>query len=648
MIAIPKDEKREQKTCSSYKTWILPSLASLALHVFGFNLANTALQIPSEIEQNRIERIETERKLEQILACTPNPQREISPEEQSFIDSLVLDLQDKHLDSMPLGEYFVRSETFVHNRNIGCLEDTWLVENELKDFNDYRSMVLNEDFVNHENPVERSIQIAKFLHSGIYPYSEDDPKVKQLVNEHGNKVLDKPILFYPSNSGSSWFLKTKKGERSNCKSGTKWFAAITSEDPALKDKVYNLVFDNHILSVVNLNGTEYFFENLSDSPFPIEQDLSDNPARRPNEMFVVEYLVASGINLELLPLEFYSWYKQKPKSGIININTDEYGLEAKVGARSQSIADELFNIPISYQSLSFLTNSKVVALDLNYSQIDWVKVFVEYTKSGIPGDLLESSYYYEQMSFILDRVVESTSDPDLISISKRTRSDIKTLEKALLDSEVQYWTNPENFSLPIDNYSYEEARLDYFLLKQREAHIEAILLDSNPDQVLANQVLFDSSILDTTSDIDYNQLVFFGITDQYFKRFHNYPEIPEVLDLHSKLVDTGLRLYTSEETYHPLLVKYLIKLGQISDPQINERIITQITINPSDGSKFALASSAIDYPSLLIFPEMYSVLEERLNNHKKSRDLFCNINFPTYSAEERKLAQDLYDSYCNH
>ena len=648
MIVIPEDEKREQKTCSSYKKWILPSLASLALHVFGFNLANTALQIPSEIEQNRIERIETERKLEQILACTPNPQREVSLEEQSFIDSLVLDLQDKHLDSMSLGEYFVRSETFVHNRNIGCLEDTWLVESELKDFNDYRSMVLNEDFVNEENPVERSIQIAKFLHSGIYPYYEDDPIVKQLVNEHGNKVLDKPILFNPSNSGSSWFLKTKKGERSNCKSGTKWFAAITSEDPALEDKVYNLVFDNHILSVVNFDGTEYFFENTSDSPFPIEQDLSDNPARRPNEMFVIEYLVASGIKLELFPIEFQSWYEQKPKSGIMNINTDEYGLEAKVGARSKNISEELFNIPFSYPNLIYYKNSKekIVALDLNYSQIDWVKVLVEYTKYEIIGDALASSYYHEQMFFLLDRVVESTSDPDIISMSKKIRSDFNSSERALLNYEVQYWSNPDNFSQPTNNYIHEEARLNYFLRKQREAHIEAILLDSNPNQVLVNQVLFDSSILDTTSGTTYNRLVFLSVTDQYIQRFHNYPEIPEVLDLQNKLVDTGLRLYTSEVTLKPILV--LIKLGQISDPQINERIITNLVENPSEESRYALAVSASYYPNLLIFPEMYSILEERLNNDQKVHSYFCDLNFPTYSAEEKELAKELYDNFCNN
>src|SRR3989338_1708989 len=105
--------KRQDK-----KHWGRAAVYSAGLHALVLAGLNPAIPVPTQTPFAA----EVDRILDETY-CTQNPQREqISPAEQQFIDGLVVDIQEKHLDSTRFGEFMVRSEVFVQNSETACVE----------------------------------------------------------------------------------------------------------------------------------------------------------------------------------------------------------------------------------------------------------------------------------------------------------------------------------------------------------------------------------------------------------------------------------------------------------------------------------------------------------------------------------------------
>ncbi len=332
---------------------LLPILGSVVLNTL--TLAGL-FYISSPSSSSTVSIVQTQKRARaEILErddCASNPAyMQILPEERVFIESLVTDLEDTHLDSTSFGTFMIASEVYVHNSEQACLEATWNIQEELTWYNNY--------------------QRARAESVAVQTSGKD---VSSVVGAYFTALHDEQIGFLhnPQNYQSRPLL-AKKIKEYNCNSGTQWLTALATADPRVGDALQNYVYDDHVLSVLNVNNKQVFFENTLRAGINYSPEKKEGVVR-PKETFVVEYLLARGVDIKRLPLEFQEWYAQEAAVGLIYSPTNAFGVEAAVGIRVASIDEEFAEIPSNFPMAMSSSFGSVIVFDSQ--KYNWNSIFL--------------------------------------------------------------------------------------------------------------------------------------------------------------------------------------------------------------------------------------------------------------------------------
>ena len=324
---------------------------------------------------------------EDTASCHENPSyQKVDREEKKFLEELVEDVQDMHLDRT-FADFMVRSEVHVHNSEQACLENTWNMDEELQTYQNYAQIITQE------LPPVTIVNIFSLLHPDIFT-----------SNAHIRE--DFPQMQKSSPLQARALLAAKTGEF-NCKSGTLWLTALA--EPYAGDALQTMLYDDHVLSVLSLAGEEIFFENTQREGISFRAP-EPRGILREKEFFVIEYLVARGIPLDDLPVKYQEWYEQEATERISDFSTNTIGREAKVGIRSQSIIDELDDVPFNYPDCH--RKHEGICLTSFKKEYDWKKI----ADLSIPS-------------------LETISNSNMI-LPEFAKRDLFTLDMALSESEV--------------------------------------------------------------------------------------------------------------------------------------------------------------------------------------------------------------------
>lgn len=286
--------------------------------------------------------------------CTENPDfRLVSDEEQEFVDVLVSDLVDGHLDSMPFGEFMIRSEVYTHNSEQYCEENLWSEREELDWYKGFEDFVIEQTSL--LGPREASEEIFHILHFGS---SED------------NEYLF-PVLEIPKDEQARPIIARKTGEF-NCDVGTKWFTALADAHQLIDDvKIRDYI--GHKSSVILIGTEELNFENTS------YEGVGVKPKRkgdiRPLEVFVVEYLRGLGVPLEDFAEEFAKLYdsnEARSDPRLIRSRTNGFGAPILGSESLKTREEELRDVPRNYPSLQRGSKSSIVWFDRD--KYDWLAI----------------------------------------------------------------------------------------------------------------------------------------------------------------------------------------------------------------------------------------------------------------------------------
>ncbi len=655
-----------------WKNLILPSLGSVLVNGALFYSLDKSICSDESVHIEHDSVVE-DNCVEEILAsaaCTKNPDYgKITDEERAFLDILVEDLQDKHLDSMPFGEWMVTAEVYAYNSEQKCLEQKWDLNAELEWYHGFEQFVLDH-IVKSTKPPFIVNDIFSFLHNRS-SYSTSDAEAVAFAEEH--KEFFRGILVTSSDSQARPLVAKNTGKY-NCKAGTQWLTAIGSAHPAVGDNLKTMVYDQHELSVLYYSGNETFFENTDSFGSFFKPEIRG--VVRDKEMHIVEYLLFRDVDKKDLPKKFQDWYKQKDVAdGLIHQKTNTFGIEAKVGVRSKTIADELEEVPSRYPVYSCY--SGLCAIPFDSSKYDWKKIFMESqditlrmffgeNEDGTDYPFWRDPYYYEnvqKMKFALINSQDSEwtkgagvwDDVYQFSQSKEDRALAELYNHIMTSEKVE----PVNGVNPVNLY----LRYSHFNLDQ----LDELL---NYDGPAPNHLLFvQAGSRDLLSRYEYieeqegGKELIAGYREKLLSYVEKYNKIDVALLAGQEVSDEDFLKVLVPYKYLSMVYIDLLQYG-LHDSATMEQ--TFAALESSDNNllfqvAYYLAKNLDDYAS---YPQAKQYLANKLESElqdDRNGDVKIGVSIefcyrssgwhspvsPVYTPETIELTKDLAERFCS-
>ncbi len=609
-------EFREKIDYGSIKDWIIPGLISLGLHGFVGGLMYSSFQKDELEVKPRITLDEKVLELIEQPPCQVNPYRGIiSEDEKEFVSGLVEDLKDQKLDSMSFGEWMVRAETFVHNREVYCEKEKWNADTEVDEFNQRRDFVLKE--YEQDNELLFAADVFHYLHEGVE--YERANELRGTINQH---LLNPVLGNYREFQARA--LEALKSGGYNCESGTMWFTALTD---ILGDKVRVYVYDDHVLSnvksdeiiiVENWLGrrvvNEGHFENTDvNGDFA---ELKIEGVLRPKEVFVVNYLVGHD-KLQDLPEEFQEWYKTEAAVGLVNHRTNTFGNSAPAGMRISNPDEELDDFPGLYE----LRGVGISTVLFDDSRYNWEEI---YTKTG-------------------NMIVENQNEYDVNALFRLLQQHCFALERigkkfgSFADAKAQckesyYYLAEEEFlalndflsgtsDLNEDEVFYTGINLGNFLRRQNGLVVRTIINDGDFRGLEEKLVQQNIELLNSVRDAVFQRTLFFNLGYDFIRVKKGW-EVENIEDYRKALVDVAFKqldLEFEENIWSMLdsglIVDFLLDSSiLVKDYGTINRILSKIAKEPKVPYMRSVMYISFEYPEMFNRSEVIEIFDRTFEN----------------------------------
>jgi len=593
------------------KHWLRAAARSAGLHGLVLAAFHNAIPIPAPSPFAA----EVDRILQQTT-CTDNLYyHQTTPEEKQFIDGLVADIQDEHLDSMSFGEFMIRSEVFVHNSEQQCAEQNWDAE-----------LLLSNYF-----------SLEKRVHPELHATSPPEI-VKEIFDRlHGDLQILVDYQTYQSRPPQA----AETGVY-NCKSGTMWLTALAASHEKIQDnlKLYR-PSDIHVLSVLEWNGDQFYYENTSSLGALITPEQKG--IVRPIESIVVEYLLGRDVALDSLPKEYREWYTVAPAKNLFTPRTNSFGIEAVVGIRSETLEEQLESVPQRYPSCG----DGVCAVEFDARQYDWLAIF---EMARAKREALQKTVEFDRDVFLIIDALDKEGFA-LHNLHELGRPPTKSTYQAYLDFKDRLLQSRFN---SLFDPSYTEDNLEYNLI-QLEIHS----FNYTPGQLLqlctADAPGAREDFLPPPFEVSPGRLYFpprfhYGI--QYAGRHYDWLKEreggEEVIDCYKKRY---LELLDLEDPYilpilpfaldDPAFLRQYLKIAEDVDRREIWEDVLRTTYSSLD--TLSLEAATILAPYLQTWTD---ILGPSLSPEGTKVNITFCAEYPDLDPEVQKALEPVYGLYC--